>query len=225
MNHTVVIYHANCLDGFGAAWAVRNGIGEKGVEFIPAAYGDTPPEAVTDKHVIIVDFSYPYDQICAIERTAKSVLVLDHHKTAEAALNMLPCVTDIAPWGNYGDFIKRAKGAYRWFDMNMSGAMIAWNFFNQSQDAPAGLKFIEDRDLWRFNYKQTKPYCAALYSRPMDFYDWDDIVGCKRMTEILIRDGHAIERAQTKIIKDIIKAAEHYTEIGGYKEIPTVNMP
>ena len=66
MTRTICIYHANCADGFTAAWAVRQALGS-GVEFVPAGYGDEPPD-VDDADVVIVDFSYPR---AVLERMAK----------------------------------------------------------------------------------------------------------------------------------------------------------
>ena len=52
-----VLYHANCYDGLGAAWAIRKQLGDT-ADYIPVQYGESPPD-VTGKHVIIADFSFP----------------------------------------------------------------------------------------------------------------------------------------------------------------------
>ena len=52
---TICIYHGNCADGFGAAWAVRKALGD--IEFHPGVYQQPPPD-VTGKDVVMVDFSY-----------------------------------------------------------------------------------------------------------------------------------------------------------------------
>lgn len=77
----VMIYHANCADGFGAAWAAWMRWGNA-VEYVPASYGQSPPD-VLDKHVLIGDFSYKREQLEAIATGAASIIILDHHKTAE----------------------------------------------------------------------------------------------------------------------------------------------
>ena len=46
MTQVHVIYHANCADGFGAAWAAHRRLEkEQGLQvaYHPAAYGDPPP--------------------------------------------------------------------------------------------------------------------------------------------------------------------------------------
>lgn len=88
MTRTICIYHANCADGFTAAWAVREALGET-VEYIPAGYGDEPPD-VAGADVIIVDFSYKRPVLERMAHTARSIIVLDHHKTARDDLINLP---------------------------------------------------------------------------------------------------------------------------------------
>ena len=77
---TLCIYHGNCADGFGAAWVVRKALGAN-VEFVPGVYGQEPPD-VAGKDVVLVDFSYKYDVLAELAWRAKSIIVLDHHKSA-----------------------------------------------------------------------------------------------------------------------------------------------
>ena len=51
------IYHGNCADGFGAAWAVRQYFGDGNVEFHAGLHGEAPPDT-TGRDVVIVDFCY-----------------------------------------------------------------------------------------------------------------------------------------------------------------------
>ena len=50
------IYHANCPDGFTAAWAVRRALGADKVDFHPGFYHKEPPNA-QGRDVVLVDFS------------------------------------------------------------------------------------------------------------------------------------------------------------------------
>ena len=80
----LVIYHANCWDGFCAAWVARKALGE--IEPFPAYYGAKPPN-VAGREVYILDFSYKRPVMREILASARSVVVLDHHKTAEVELD------------------------------------------------------------------------------------------------------------------------------------------
>ena len=78
--NSLCIYHGNCADGFGAAWVVRRALGEH-VDFHAGVYQDDPPD-VTDREVILVDFSYKRAVLEKMAESATNILVLDHHKTA-----------------------------------------------------------------------------------------------------------------------------------------------
>lgn len=170
----IVIYHDHCADGFGAAWACWMRWRDS-CQYIPANYGETPPD-VTDKHVLIVDFSYKRDVLREMGCAARSVIILDHHKTAQA---------DLADWqiddvaGDFwaGDnpmalvsvndyFVGQPIAAL--FDMNKSGAVLAWEFCHEAP-VPMLIRLIQDRDLWRFTLEATKPFALWLRSEPFSF--------------------------------------------------------
>src|SRR5690348_12695265 len=78
------IYHGNCDDGFGAAWAIWRRWRNQ-TAYVPGVYGKPLPEA-SGKHVLFVDFSAKRPDIEAMAKVAKSIVIIDHHKTAEADL-------------------------------------------------------------------------------------------------------------------------------------------
>lgn len=136
----LVIYHANCLDGLGAAYAAYTVFGEN-AKYVPAHYGNEPPD-VAGKDVTIVDFSYPREVLIEMYNKANSILVIDHHKTAQDSLADL-------------EFAK--------FDMSQSGAVLAWRYFQPLLPVPQALRFIQDRDLWEFELEDTKAFCAGVH--------------------------------------------------------------
>jgi hypothetical protein len=54
-NETLVIYHADCLDGLGAAWSAFCKLGHQ-ARYIPARHGDLIPEFEPGAILYIVDF-------------------------------------------------------------------------------------------------------------------------------------------------------------------------
>ena len=64
----IMIYHANCADGFGAAWAAWMRWGDE-VEYFPCAYGQEPPD-VSGKHVMIGAFSFKRDVLHSLSLRA-----------------------------------------------------------------------------------------------------------------------------------------------------------
>lgn len=212
---TLCIYHANCADGFAAAWVVRSALGDD-IEFHAAKYGDPAPD-VSGKKVIIVDFSYPRAELLAMSEAATSVLVLDHHKTAQADLQDLP------PAGfNCRAIHHPEERIHVLFDMNRSGAGMAWDYFFPKRQRPSLINHIEDRDLWLFKLEGTREILANLFSYPQDFEVWDELFSAN--TDSLRSDGTAIERKQRKDVIELVAATKRRMVIGGF-DVPVANLP
>lgn len=207
---TLCIYHANCADGFGAAWIVRRLCPD--AEFYAAKHGEPAPD-VSGKHVVIVDFSYPLDTLQSMASTALSVLIIDHHKTAQEALSALPQTTP-------DDLEKHQLAAF--FDMERSGAGLTWDYFYPSQPRPALINHIEDRDLWRFKLQGTREILANLFSHPQDFEVWDELM----VTPVssLRLEGAAIERSRQRELADLLRATQRRLVIAGF-DVPAANLP
>jgi hypothetical protein len=233
---TMCIYHGNCADGFGAAWVVRKALGS-GVEFVAGVYGQQPPD-VTGKDVILVDFSYKREVLAEMGRAAHQVLILDHHKTA---MDDLACFdpfdagvrSDRADQaGNNKELgwetaihVASERGAPRvaaCFDMDHSGAMLAWQHFFPGQEPPQLLRHIEDRDLWLFKLDGTREIQANLFSYPYEFEVWDQLMAADVQT--LRSDGAAIERKHHKDIAELVAVTKRRLVIGGH-DVPAASLP
>lgn len=195
------IYHANCADGFGAAWAVRKAFPD--TEFVPKGYNQTPPD-VRGRDVLVVDFSYKRPVLLEMAKDARSILIIDHHKTAEEDLVDLP------------------ENVTAVFDMSHSGAVATWNYFFPGKEPPPLLYHIEDRDLWRFALEDTRKVYAALSSYPYAFDVWDRLMYTDVTT--LVAEGTALERKHLKDINDLLPGVTREMRIGGYT-IPVANLP
>ncbi len=201
------IYHANCLDGFGAAWAVHHALGE-GVSFFAGIHAQRPP-CVDGMDVFLVDFSYKKELLLDMLETAASITILDHHVSAAEDLS------ELLETGKINGL----------FDMNKSGAMLAWEWFNQGQQAPALIEYIQDRDLWSFKLEDAREICSALSSYPHDFKLWDRLMSSNdKALESLKHEGKAIERKLQKDIKQLIASGVRRMRIAGY-DVPVLNAP
>lgn len=198
---TLCIYHGNCADGFGAAWVVRKALGD--IEFHAGAYQAPPPD-VAGKDVVMVDFSYKRDVLLEMAAVANSILILDHHKSAAEDLVNLPSNVTCT------------------FDMDRSGAMLAWDHYFPHNTPPALLLHIEDRDLWRFNLENTRQVQAALFSYPYDFDYWDVLMAAD--PAVLAAEGRCIERKHFKDLGELLKATQRDMVIGGHR-VPVANLP
>lgn len=194
----LVMYHANCWDGFCAAWIARMALGD--IEAVPMHYG-APNPAVDGRETYVLDFSFPREKMLAMHEDAKSLLVLDHHKTAQEALDGLP-------------FCR--------FDMNKSGARLTWEHFAhiggwEGAEAPWLVDYTEDRDLWRHALPNSEEVNAALRSYPLDFDLWArQFYGAAPPPLSLVLEGAAIRRREKQIVDDHVRHAREI-EMDGHR--------
>lgn len=225
MTKPLCIFHGNCADGYASAWVVRKFF--KGdVDFHAGVYQNDPPD-VAGRDVIMVDFSYKRPVLEKMIASARSVLILDHHKTAAEDLDGIK-----SPFGNgwgrhqenvYQDICEGVSGKpYALFDMDRSGAGLTWDFFFPDQPRPKLIDHIEDRDLWRFKLPYTREIQAAVFSYPYDFEVWDNLMNMT--TDILVMEGHGIERKHHKDIDELVGVMRREMIIGGIK-MPVANLP
>ena len=167
----VVLYHAECMDGFGAAWALWKRFPQ--ARFVPVKHGFPQPDGLDGQHVVMVDFSYPRADILALADCTASLQILDHHITAESALADLP---------------------YAYFDMDRSGAVLAWEWAH-TQSVPWLLQYVQDKDLWRWQLPHSREISSALASYPFDFAIWEQF-----QFETLKIEGTGILRSENNLI-------------------------
>ena len=258
------IYHANCADGLGAAWAVHKALGDN-VEFVAGKYGDLIPSSIFERHeyepdqqgeaicvkcgaqadeeftncvgrdVLIVDFSYPLSVLRAMAQEARSVLVLDHHKTAEEDLKPIcGLITEKLPWDGKNSWLNKET----WpdgmlelaviFDQSRSGAGVTWDYLHPGVPRPRIIDLIEDRDLWKFKFgDESRAFHAVLAS-----YDWTDLPGMfERLdgwlglgTSNVISHGYSILRAQQQAVASAVAASRRTMRIAGHI-VPVANVP
>ena len=202
----VVIYHADCTDGFGAAYSAWKCLGNR-AEYHACKHG-TPPPDVKGKNVVILDFSFNNPTTKKMIESADSLLVIDHHKTAMVELHDIPNTK---------------------FDMTKSGAMLAWEFFHPGKEPPKFIKYIQDRDLWVWELEYSKEFSAAFDMVPFEFEEFekfeDDSVfddAVKRGSYILAYSKTVVkkvcEKAQLRKLDDkevlVVNASHWMSEIG-----------
>lgn len=186
---TVVIYHGDCFDGFGAAWVAKKALNYP-YYMIPRKYGQQEhleiPEP-KDANVYILDFSFPRASMVQLSKIVKKLVVLDHHKTAQADCEGLDFCT---------------------FDMNRSGAGLTWDYFYPEIPRPPLINYVEDRDLWKFKLPDSDAIHAYISSWPKDYNVWDWLD--KRLTENFeecLNEGKAILRFKDQKVEEMVKEA------------------
>jgi uncharacterized protein len=191
---THILYHANCADGFGAAFAAWKALGDKAV-YLPVRHGDQSPDIPEGSSVAVVDFSFQRDILEELHARMERLLVLDHHKSAQQDLEGLP---------------------YAKFDVSKSGARMAWEFWHPETPVPELLAYVEDRDLWRWALPASREVSLALQCHPFDFAAWERL----DVAELRL-EGEAILRFQTQQIARAVSRAR-MLDVGGFT-VPVVN--
>lgn len=206
---TYVLFHANCYDGWAAAFASWLKFGETAT-YLPVAYGNPPPALERGSDVYIVDFSYPRATMLDMANNHYSLTILDHHKTAQADLEGLEA--EALQCG--------IMGVTAQFDMNESGATLAWDYFHAGQERPRVFEYVKDRDLWTFALPLSREINAALRSEPFDFERWQQLCQPKWLNELAVQ-GRGILKHQDEMVAMMCKQAV-WRKLGGYN-VPVVN--
>lgn len=205
--HTWVIYHAECLDGFGAAWAAWKALG-KTAHYLPVQHGQPMPELPAGLTLYILDFCYPPEVLCLAASHAKHIVVLDHHVSAKTACE---------------DFLTRTRqlpeNLILHFDLERSGCRLAWEYFHSATELPPLLAHVEDRDLWRHQLPGTREITLALYPRlPLPFAEVERL----NLTD-LRTEGTFLLGYQERILQRLLEAA-HPLDLLGVSGL-AVNAP
>jgi oligoribonuclease NrnB/cAMP/cGMP phosphodiesterase (DHH superfamily) len=198
----LLLYHGGCPDGIFGAYAcyLKH---NANVTYVPLSYNHRENEEsinkliefCSNKHVVMVDFSVSYETTMKLIEKCKSFIVLDHN-TALKDLQNVPAQNKV-------------------FDMKRSGAVLSYNYFFPDTDVPVAFKYIEDRDIWRWAYKeQSEPFTTALHNKfcmkistyeehPQRFEELTNLIDTDEKINKLIDIGKAYLEYKQSLIKDI----------------------
>lgn len=193
-----VLYHGGCFDGFTGAYACfLKYPNNKNITYIPMGhnfeYNDEFIEQFRDKKVVVIDYSTPYDVTNKITAITKEFLIIDHHVSAQKDLE------------NIDD-------KYKIFDMKFSGAVLAYKYFFPDLEIPLGFQYIQDRDIWKWEFDESKPFTSALFMKfnikkiddhYQKFKEYDDLINENKINN-LIDCGNTIIEVNTSIINNQI---------------------
>ena len=199
----LVITHKQCNDGLTAAWVIKDYFRSKGVKlkdediYFLAHTGEQledleqlgfwqklhdHPEIKT---IYVTDFSLHFDPLNLIYTVFPNVKVveIDHHKTAfERDQATKSVIHDLTVSGRYESYM----------DVRMSGAVLTWLYFNKDyrnedtdklnqeeldtmldQEVPKWILYIQDRDIWKWRYPESKAFCYTFMNMGLSLEDLD----------------------------------------------------
>lgn len=207
----LILYHGrNCPDGFGAALAAWLFYGP-GVEMRGLDHGEIQTiddlGDVQGRVVYMLDFAFGPELTAALDERAAKLVVLDHHKSAAEKLTGFQC----------------RCGAVH-FDMQHSGARLAWEFFHPDKPVPGLIRYIEDRDIWKWEFPESASFLAALDMEPRDLPRWAEIAAFTSEEEAaFMARGGAMDEKFQKLCADIAQGA-HAIVFNGVQGL-MVNCP
>ena len=192
-----VIYHADCTDGFGSAYAAWKLLGNR-AEYYACKHGTKPPN-VKGKNVVILDFSFDNKTTKKMIKDANDLLVIDHHKSAMVELHDISNTI---------------------FDMSKSGATLAWDFFHPGKEPPKFIQYITDRDLWKWELPYSKEFSAAFDMVPFEFEEFEKFEDDSVFDDAVKRGSYILAYSKTVVKKVCEKASPR--KIDG-KDVLVVN--
>ena len=169
-----IIYHKDCMDGVSSAYIANNILKKDNtVTLVPLQYSredELFKLNLTKQDVCyFIDFSLKRDRMLELAELVDRVIVIDHHKTAEAELVNLPENVELN------------------FDMTESGATLTWLYF-YDEPIPEIFEYIKDRDLWNWKLPYSREISEALsfLIKPNDINSFRDnaFIGNTALQEI-----------------------------------------
>lgn len=187
----VILYHGD-LDGIVAAGVVLSSLPEEQrrrvlpirsdygkTEFLGGKIVDqinhTEIEVPLHSTAWVVDFSLPKAQVLQLQRVA-NVIWIDHHPSA---IEKLESIAHTLPGMR---------------SLDRSGCGLAWQFLHSGREMPDLVRYVEDRDLWRFSLGEaTNRYTSGALIRLRTPWDVLPLLESNAATEEILTAGGYIE--------------------------------
>ena len=213
MNYKV-FYHANCVDGFGAAHATYQYLEayrqeQDSVEYVPIGSGqitsldDIDLLGLIDKgtHLFILDMSFPRDVMNYLFKTAAHTTWFDHH---QAAFELFVPEMEVT---------EESRVEYetedRWIvlDTRRSSALLTWQELFSEENTPYLYIAIDDHARARFLHPNTRAMNKAIWSEaPWTFELWNKWIDNEAaVTANFTRAGEALLREHDRHVQATAK--------------------
>ena len=211
-----IIYHKDCMDGISSAYIARNSL-ERNNAVVPVPLQYSREDELFKEHLTkqdicyFLDFSLKRDKMLELAELVDRIVVIDHHKTAEAELVNLPDNVEVN------------------FDMNESGATLTWLYF-RVEPIPEIFEYIKDRDLWNWKLPDSREISEALafLIKPNDIDSFRDnafigIMALKEIGSTLLKKTNQQVQSKLSKVQDLtlcdiefkaINVTENISELG-----------
>lgn len=205
MKDIIIIYHGDCPDGFGGAWAAHKKFGDK-AEYIGVNHDAPPPAGLDNKEIYMVDFTYPIEIMRDLLARNKRITAIDHHVTREESVKLTQ---------DYS------------YAVDHSGSVLAWQYFHKDEPVPLLLKYVEDGDLFKYVLPDSRAITIYIDSFDYDFSLWNQLAKDADNTEKIkefIEKGNLMLNYQDELLKRIVEESAIKVEFEGH-QVLAVNAP
>lgn len=198
------------MDGKCAAAIVHCANKNKKIEFYEINYGmDFPWSKIDNQDVVMVDFTLqPYAEMENLQKRSKSLIWIDHHKSAIETVEELGLDIPGLQIMNGG-----------------AGCELAWEYYFPGEPIPKAIQYLGDYDTWKFAFgEKTKQFQSGIQlqdTRPTSklwYFLFDDIAAKESMISI-IKDGDTINMYKNSFNKKACNQLAFEVELEGLKGI------
>lgn len=158
---------------------------------------------IAEMELYVLDYSFPVKHLQKYIDLFKSILVLDHHKTAIDEYTSYYPSTE----GGFGwTFIRPHTNCEIVFSENESGAKLSWMYFHGGyNEVPDYIELISDRDLWRFKLENSRKFYYGLKLQDLSTFNMIDTLLNSFKNNIII-EGSKYEKVHNERNEKIAKA-------------------
>jgi uncharacterized protein len=206
-----IFYHANCLDGLMSAAVAVSRFKSQGFEYAthPVGYEaftelDILSKIALEDFVYVLDFSFPLELSRKLEKESAFFITIDHHVSAQEKLNGEP---------------------YFLYFPDMCGATATWDWFYYKQEIPQVLKYVEDRDLWKFALPETKAVCKGLELTTLGEVEKAISILATGLTSEAYIVGKTFTAWQAKLVKEHAEEQSYLVELNLPCTVAACNAP
>lgn len=213
----LIITHANCVDGCCSCAILKEKYKEN-AKYLEVDYADADPayperytkfisevENIRDGEVIMADICLKKEIVDMFIAKNNEVTIIDHHATVKPIIDDLRILKENNP---------NIKLNIIFSDDNKeSGAMLTWKYVNPQLSPPLLVTLVEDYDLWKFMYPETKPFHAKLLDnnkQPKDYSKefFSDLLHNEEKLNILIKEGKGIYESYINLLNEYADKSE-----------------
>lgn len=182
---TLLFTHDRCDDGFACYWVLSK---FHELEPVFLNYGvevdnlrSTLIRMCAGRNVVIADFSFEPDVLVEMAKVSKTLLMLDHHKTALDRLQAATAEGQLPIYSvptNKGVDVFKIKDCDSQIilDMGRCGSRMVWDYFSVDGPTPRLLSFVDINDRGRADdVPEAHKVIAYLRSYLHDLVQWDRV--------------------------------------------------